>query len=66
MPRKSKTALPTYATVAELRAAIAASCREAAAIYRAEADAGLRNAGWWADRLDESAARNDRLAGEIA
>jgi hypothetical protein len=66
MPRKSKTTLPTYATVAELRAAIAASCREAAAIYRAEADAGLRNAGWWADRLDESAARNDRLAGEIA
>lgn len=54
----------TFTTVAEVRAAIAAGCREAAAVYRDAAKTGLRKADWWADRLEESAARNDRLAAE--
>jgi hypothetical protein len=54
----------TLTTVAEVRAAMAVGCREAAAVYRTAAKAGLRNADRWADRLEQDAKRNARLASE--
>lgn len=56
------TTTPT--TVAELRAAIAAGCRQAATVYRNAAKEGLPHAAEWAERLDRSAERNERLAVE--
>jgi hypothetical protein len=52
----------TPTTVAELRAQIAEGCRQAATVYRAAAKDGLPGADAWADRLDQDAKRNDRLA----
>jgi hypothetical protein len=57
-----KQTAPT--TVAELRAAIADGCRQAAAVYRQASKDGLHSADIWADRLAQSAERNARLAGE--
>jgi hypothetical protein len=52
----------TPTTVAEIRAAMAEGCRQAAAVYRDAAKSGLPHADRWADRLDRDAERNDRLA----